>query len=638
MAFVLMGARQAKAQEFPMYQGQGVLENNWEDWSWCTENYASTAYTYPGHPNSLQITYTGAWQGFSLESPTSFQAGYFTALSFYINGGATSGRTISVAMTVNGGTTNSVNLNNYIQGGKVAAKTWSLVTIPLSAFKLKPTDMISRFWLTEQSGAAQPAFYLDNLAWIPASSAAVTVNANNKAGTLNPLMFGVNTAIWDANLNSSTCEGLIKSAGFQAFRFPGGSESDGYHWANPSYGIDFDTFASVAAPNKGQDLITVNYGTGTPSEAAAWVKYSNVTKKYGIKYWEVGNETYGSWETDSHTSEHDPVIYAQQFAQYYAQMKAASPTILIGAPAAPGEDAYANYPAEAVTNPVTGVAHSGWTPVMLATLKGLGIQPDFLIYHRYPEFDTDCDFTLLTTNGTFVSDVESLRQMLTDYSGTVGKPTKIFCTETNCDAGVEGKQTVSLVNALFLADSFGTMLETECDSLIWWDLINGVTTGGDNSSWIYGWRQYGDEGMFSPDFTLIYPMYYVEQLLNLFGAPGDSVISAHSSYGLLSAHATKRSDGSVRLLFVNKSASTPIVASLALTGITPSSTASVYTFGIKEDNEAKNGLPQSYTTTSLTNFSANTNVTFPPYSVTVIVVKPSAAPGGIAGLSEATQK
>jgi hypothetical protein len=174
------------------------------------------------------------------------------------------------------------------------------------------------------------------------------------------------------------------------------------------------------------------------------------------------------------------------------------------------------------------------------------------------------------------------------------------------------------------------MLETECDSLIWWDLINGVTTGGDNSSWIYGWRQYGDEGMFSPDFTLIYPMYYVEQLLNLFGAPGDSVISAHSSYGLLSAHATKRSDGSVRLLFVNKSASTPIVASLALTGITPSSTASVYTFGIKEDNEAKNGLPQSY--------SANTNVTFPPYSVTVIVVKPSAAPGGIAGLSEATQK
>ena len=26
--------------------------------------------------------------------------------------------------------------------------------------------------------------------------------------------------------------------------------------------------------------------------------YSNVTKGYGFKYWEVGNECYGTWETD----------------------------------------------------------------------------------------------------------------------------------------------------------------------------------------------------------------------------------------------------------------------------------------------------------------------------------------------------
>ncbi len=61
-------------------------------------------------------------------------------------------------------------------------------------------------------------------------------------------------------------------------------------------------------------------------------------------------------------------------------MKAVNPNINIGAVAIPGED---SYPAqETVINPVTGLSHSGWTPVMLATFKSLGIYPDFLIFHQ----------------------------------------------------------------------------------------------------------------------------------------------------------------------------------------------------------------------------------------------------------------
>ena len=58
----------------------------------------------------------------------------------------------------------------------------------------------------------------------------------------------------------------------------------------------------------------MNYGSGTAAEAAAWVKYANVTKNYGVKYWEVGNEVYGngaygsSWEYDNaHHEERDDV-------------------------------------------------------------------------------------------------------------------------------------------------------------------------------------------------------------------------------------------------------------------------------------------------------------------------------------------
>ena len=55
-----------------------------------------------------------------------------------------------------------------------------------------------------------------------------------------------------------------------------------------------------------EPIITVNYGTGTPALAAAWVTNADVTHNYGIKYWEVGNEVYGNgtyganWEADSH--------------------------------------------------------------------------------------------------------------------------------------------------------------------------------------------------------------------------------------------------------------------------------------------------------------------------------------------------
>jgi alpha-L-arabinofuranosidase len=71
-------------------------------------------------------------------------------------------------------------------------------------------------------------------------------------------------------------------------------------------------------------IITVNYGSGTAAEAAAWVKCSNVTNHYGFKYWEVGNEEYGTYETDNHARPHDPYTYATNFAAYLQQMKAAA--------------------------------------------------------------------------------------------------------------------------------------------------------------------------------------------------------------------------------------------------------------------------------------------------------------------------
>ena len=617
------------SQTFNVYEGQGVIENNWADWSWNSNNtWASTGSVTPYYKggSSVEVAFTAGGAGFYLDSGVSFPAGYFTALVLEINGGSSSGRSLDVSMNVNGSNTAGISLNQFIHGGAVGANQWREAAIPMSAFGIKPTDIISGFWLQDSSGKVEQPFWIGYIGWEPISvrgAVKVSVNALTSLRTVDQKLFGVNTAFWDAGLTSPTCEGLVKQSGFKAFRFPGGSASDGYVWQNgSSYGVDFDQFASLAVPlTGGQCFITTNYGSGTPAMAASWVTYSNITNNYGMKYWEVGNECYGTWEEDNHLKQWDPVTYATEFAQYYQQMKLADPTINVGAVSIPTyEYDYSWNPnPESVTNPVTGQSQSDWTSVMLSTMAGLGVTPDFLIYHRYPEYANDCDFTLLVSNSAWSADMANLRSELQDYLGSKNTKVQLMCTENNCDAGPEGKQMCSIVNGIFMADSFGSVLQTECNSFLWWDLINGTDTTADNGSWLYGWRMYGDEGVISPDFTLQYPTFWVEQVLNLFAAAGDEVLPTTSSYGLLTAFTTKRSDGTVRVMVVNKNNLQELATQFTFNGFKPKGPVTMYQYGIAQDNLAKAGKPQTIAVSTIANWPAEATVSFPPYSVSVLV-------------------
>ncbi len=65
-------------------------------------------------------------------------------------------------------------------------------------------------------------------------------------------------------------------------------------------------FRNVATNLGAQVLTTVNYGSGTAKEAAAWVLADNKTNGCDFRYWEIGNECYGAWEYDTHAIQHDP--------------------------------------------------------------------------------------------------------------------------------------------------------------------------------------------------------------------------------------------------------------------------------------------------------------------------------------------
>ena len=611
-----------------------ALVNGWQDWSWATVNFSNTQPVQSG-ADSISVS-AGPYQALYLHHDA-FDSSLYSNLVFWIDGGSTGGQLLQVQATLNATAQTVVTLP------PLAANSWQQVTIPLSSLGVESQPNLDGFWIQDRSGTTQPKFYVDTISITaqPAPSVVnVTVNAADAVRVVDARHFGINTAVWDSMLDTSVTTNLLTEMGAGALRFPGGSLADDYNWATNTtdsntwqWATSFDMFAQVATSVGAQAFVTANYGSGTPAEAAAWVQESNVTNHYGFKYWEIGNECYGSWETDNNTVPHDPYTYAQRFQQYYIQMKAVDPTIKIGAVAVAGEDSYANNTNHPVINPRTGVTHNGWTPVMLATMRSLGVTPDFLIYHRYAQSPGDeSDQGLLLSNSTWSTDAADLRQQLNDYLGAAVAPSvELDNTENNSVSTNPGKQTTSLVNGLFLADSICAAMNTEFNSVVWWDLRNGQETGNNNSGTLYGWRQYGDYGVVDsadpagPADT--YPTFYVERLLQHFARGGDRLVSSASDYPLLSVCAAQRTNGGLTLLVVNKSASNALNANITISGATPGSTGTLYSYGIPQDNAAEMGVGSADIATSpVTGLSTTFSHSFPAYSANVIAFGGSGGP------------
>lgn len=509
-----------------------------------------------------------------------------------------------------------------------------------------------------------------------AQNVAIAVDASKLVRTVDERVPGLNAVMWDGLTGSSQTISLLQAADVRTIRIPGGSLSDEYHWrtntnlANTwTWSAGFNAFVQLITGLKAQAFVTVNYGTGTPEEAAAWVAYANASdtatantlntvigtdaKGYnwqtaanwanlraaapltvndgmnflrmgrasalGLKYWEIGNENYGSWETDEQAVKNDPTTYANRAKDYIAKMKAVDPTIKIGV---------------VVVTSRENASYRNWTPVMLARLKVLGVTPDFVIYHRYEQApaadqpsNPESDAGLLQKAKTWPQDAADLRQQLTDYLGAVeGAKVELVVTENNSVYAKTGKQTTSLVNGLFLADSVGNILQTEFNALLWWDLRNGAESGNNNSSSLYGWRGYGDYGILNASYDP-YPTYYAMKLLAKFARKLDTVVSATSNNALLTAFAVKSIEGPLKLLVINKDPANPLNASITLTGYNPPAAAYVHSYGKTQDDAARTGSGSAdIATTTMAVSGASFSASFAPYSVTVISLDSTATP------------
>ncbi len=623
---------------FPVYTDS--LVNGFQDWGWATHSYANASPVHSG-TSSVSVTINSAWVGLQIYH-ADMDSSLYTGLRFWIHGGTTGGQKLKVYGLLHVGS--SPNATQTSVPLDPLSKSWQQLTIPLSALGVANKATFTGFVIQDNLGATQPTFYVDDIELVAAPPPAVThltVNATQPLRPVDSRWFAVNTAIWDRYFDTPTTVALLKEMGTRVLRFPGGSLSDEYYWASNTSGTNtwqwdtsFAKFVHVATNVGAQAFITVNYGSGTAAQAAAWVRHANITNRLGFAYWEIGNECYGTWETDTNLNAHDAYTYAVRAKDYFAQMKAADPSIKVGVVAAPGEESYANgYTNHPAINPRTGQRHNGWTPVLLSTLRSLGVTPDFLVHHRYPEWTdknnpagSDSDPALLQCSGAWAVDAADLRQQIADYFGPSGTGIELVCTENNSDSGAQGKQSTSLVNGLYYTDSLGQLMNTELNAFVWWDLRNGTDTSGCFDASLYGWRSYGDLGMVN-GLAVRHPTFYAAKLMQYFAQPGDSILPVTSDYAKLAAYAARRANGAVSLLVINKDPATNLTAQVALTSFIPSPNTTVRSYGIPQDEAARtNGTTQAQDIAVTSFFAASTNFqfSFAPYSLTVLTLAPAA--------------
>ena len=445
--------------------------------------------------------------------------------------------------------------------------------------------------------------------------------------TTQPIALGLNTAAWDGEYTGTgvtTVNGFLSQAHVGMLRYPGGSWADEYNWSqntdisacvsSPSSPctpatdtINFATFAADAAGAGAGMFITVNYGSGTPQLAAAWVTQAHTTAGQAVALWEVGNENYGCWEENNWLA--DPPANVQGFvpngsvcpntqvmANSYAAnalpfltaMEQADATAKIGVP-------WAFDPNEASG---AGVVNSSqWNNTVLTAL---GSKIAFVDAHWYPFSSvsglTDTQILASITNiPTSAQRIMTTLQQNNVKAGFVVGETNISNSETTLD--------FQPVAALFAAGTTLEWLTQGALTVNYWDMHN------------FGSPQGGDFGMFTstnptPSNTPL-PAYYgylLASFLTSSGAPLSSFTTGSST--VLGFKSTPAS-GAPTVLLINTSTSQ--TATVPVSGFSAGSSLRTWTYSTASAS-ATNPIVQGTTTAQ----QVSAGLSLPAESIVVV--------------------
>jgi alpha-L-arabinofuranosidase len=371
-------------------------------------------------------------------------------------------------------------------------------------------------------------------------------------------------------------------------------------------------------------MMTVNFGSGTPQEAAAWVHYANVVKGYKIRYWQIGNEMEGNWETGGPVNAAD---YVKRYLAFYDAMKKEDPSIVVLGPVSGGIGEFSN-----LGDGKTFIQDF----IELLGAQGQASKIDAIDFHWYPNWETVTDEVGLNT----VSQLGALASNIKTWLATAGaKPdVGVFMTEYNMAIGAANAPVCNnqLVNGLFTVTTLGEFIRAfgNGGGTHLWSML----TGGTTNDWTTATA--GELGYLqstsNPYKYQEHASYWGMQLMSSnWAIAGDTrphqLVSATSSQASLATYANLRPDGALTLAVVNR-ANTAASASINLGSFAVGTAADVWTFDASNyvwETKTKpyHAEPDQAPTHTLTcGATTITPFTFAPFSITVIrFVAPGAA-------------
>jgi alpha-L-arabinofuranosidase len=331
----------------------------------------------------------------------------------------------------------------------------------------------------------------------------------------------------------------------------GGNWPYWYGGNNAGWTMSVDSYYQMLEMTSSTGIITVNYGYARYSKdldpvaqaahlAADWVRYDNGR----TKFWEVGNESNGTWQAgyqiklsdnqDGQPQNMTGALYGEHFKVFADSMRKAATevgaTIYIGAQLL--QEAPASWWNDTDKNWNTGV------------FQKAGNVPDFYIIHSYftPYAQNTNAADILNSATTVTEDMMEYVTASMTNGGVTQKP--IALTEWNIFA--EGsKQAVSFINGMHSAIVVGEMIKHKYGQASKWDLANGWNNGND-----HGMFSQGDEPdnntKWNPRPQYHY-MYYFQKYF------GDHMVDASvtGSTDVL-VYASKFESGQSGIVVVNK--------------------------------------------------------------------------------------
>ncbi len=454
-----------------------------------------------------------------------------------------------------------------------------------------------------------PADYEDVPQFVGLKSVDINVNFSKHITKVSRYVYGNNANCFTGWMqNDASLMQKMNNLNMGVMRIPGGSLSDVFFWDRKgvydnyvlksydppitdvpltvtpwvgkriqdfeNWSMGIDQYYQMMQQTSTTGLVTVNYGYaryGASSNpvaeaahlAADWVRLDNGRSKF----WEIGNEVFGSWEASyqidqSLNKDGQPKIitgdlYGKHCLVFIDSMRQAARQI--------GHEIYIG----AVCLEAENSGMANWNKDLIAQVGG---KADFYIVHSYfTPYQGNSTPNVILNSPLLIAGYKSY--VLSELISQGKSQAPVFLTEWNIFA--EGsKQQVSFVDGMHASLVMAELIKNKYEVASRWDLANAWNAGNDHGLFSYDNEPGVSKYAARPAF---YYLYYFQKYF------GDMMVDVTSSNSNVMVYASQFSSGQGGIVIVNKTVQ-GLIAEITLKNFKPGTRYYTYTLSGGSDN------------------------------------------------------